>query len=613
MKKHLLIPVSAMLICGTAAAQNKVNVPIKNKSVSNRSEKTTKHNVDFAGLNSTGSTSEKPAANAANQLRTISLFNVGTSTYQLQTNNAIQNRIVANSDGTISAAWTWSNTGTWSDRGTGYVYYDGSAWSAAPTARIEPVRTGWPSMMVTGSGGEAVITHNTAGSNLHLSTRATKGTGTWTNDASIIASAAPLGNFWPRAIVGGTSNNSIHCISISNPTDAGGNPLYYMGQQGALTYCRSQDGGATWDILHDIHPSHDSTQYTGFRADSYAIDARGNTIAYVVGGPMNDLFLMKSTDNGTTWTKTVINTFPIPMFVDQLTDIEPDGIIDTLDTNDGNVALLIDNNDDVHVWYGNMRVLNDDSTDGQYSYFPGTAGVMYWNEVTAGTPTMIAGLEDTDADFVITVSDWGTYGNSLTSMTHAAIDNMNTIHITYSGLVEYTDYGDGKSYRNIYHMSSADFGASWTTPVRINPDEFAEQVYASLARAAEPTCIKMIYQADIAPGAGVQSTSPDYANNSGVVVDQIYACLDPSTGVVENTVLEEVIGMYPNPSNTQVNISALNAIDRLEVYNALGEKVMTVTPNSNVYTLSVSTFTNGIYMVNVTTAGRTISKQLIKE
>ena len=50
-----------------------------------------------------------------------------------------------------------------------------------------------------------------------------------------------------------------------------------------------------------------SADYTFFEGDSYAFaEPEGNTIAFTAGGDVIDLFLMKSIDNGTTWTKTVI-------------------------------------------------------------------------------------------------------------------------------------------------------------------------------------------------------------------------------------------------------------------------------------------------------------------
>lgn len=613
MKKHLLIPVSAILLCGTAMAQKNVLVPIKDKSIANKTAKTSRVRSDVA---ENSAQSLKPSA--GNQLRIFSATNVGTTTYQLQTNNAVQNRIVKNTDGTLSACFTFSNTGTWSDRGTGYVYHNGTSWSAAPTARIEPVRTGWPSLFVLGDNSEGVITHNTAGANLHISKRPVKGTGAFTHDATIIASTAPYGDYWPRACAGGAGDASIHMISISNPTDGAATPtaVFFNGQQGCITYSRSLDGGISWDKLHQVQAAHDSTQYYGFSADCYAITSRGNTIAYVVGGDVTDMFIMKSLDNGTTWTKTIITTFPIPFFNDQLSDVNSDSVADTIDTNDGNVSILIDDNNDVHVWAGRMRMMDDTPGDGSWSYFPGTDGLMYWNEnMGASAPVTIAGMEDTDADAVITVTDWGTYYNSLTSMPSAGMDASGNIHLTYSSIVEYTDFGDGNSFRNLYYMASTDYGVTWTTPIRVSPDPFAEQVFCSVARDVDASCVHMIYQSDIAPGSGLQSAiADDYANNTGVTADMWYGCQSPVVGTVETTNLTTYVGMYPNPANSEVSINALNNIEGIEVYNALGSRVMSVASmNTNSTTINIADFTNGMYLVNIKVAGRIISKPLIKE
>jgi len=50
---------------------------------------------------------------------------VGETIYDLQTYNALQKRIYAYPDGTIGLTWIMGfETGTWSDRGTGYNYFD---------------------------------------------------------------------------------------------------------------------------------------------------------------------------------------------------------------------------------------------------------------------------------------------------------------------------------------------------------------------------------------------------------------------------------------------------------------------------------------------------------
>lgn len=608
MKKNLLFPLSGLLCFGPIMAQNDIKV-IKDPNIRNKAEKISIYSAS-ENLHAMG-------MGTAPTMQTRAMQTIGTSTYQLQSNASVQNRIVNNSDGTISLAYTFSANTTWSDRGTAYVYNNGTSWSALPTTRIEPVRTGWPSIMVLGDNSEVVITHNTVDENLYFSKRAVKGTGTWSHNNTIIASDAPEGNFWPRAVAGGPSNGTIHLISISNPTDGLTPPTYntYKGQQGCITYSRSLNGGTSWDKLHEVPADHDSTEYFGFGGDSYAIDAKGNTVAYVVGGFTNDAFLMKSTDNGNTWTKTVIMAFPIPMFDHMTTDITGDGIADTINTNDGTMAVLIDDNDDVHVMFGNMRVLDDNASDDNISYFPGTSGIFYWNDITPGmTPTLIAGLEDIDGDAAINISAWGTYQNSLTSFPSMSIDATGTIHATFSAGVENTDLlSTGKCARNIYYFSSANHGTSWTDPRRIDANENSEQVWCSLARKAEANCVKMVYHVDEAPGHGTTSANADFSDNQGVTAEVVYACFDPSATGIHTVNVDDMVSIFPNPANTQFTINTIDNISKVEIFNSLGALMVTTTPNATSTNVNVANLNAGLYIVNVYNGENKISKTLIKE
>lgn len=538
---------------------------------------------------------------------------LGTSTYQLQTNSGIQNRISHNSDGTISATFTFSDDpgSTWPDRGTGYLYFDGSVWSASPTNRVESIRTGWPTVLTLGDNSEALISHNTASTSsydIFFAKRPAKGTGAWTENATALANnAAPYGNLWPRTAVGGTNNQTIHMISISFPTDplVSTTPAFYMGQQGAITYCRSTNGGTSWDMLHYIDPAHDSTQYYGFDGDAYSIHARGNTVAYVAGGFTNDVFIMKSTDNGTTWNKTIVMDFPVDLFQDQL--------IDTTGTNDGSLDLVIDTTGRVHVFFGNMNVLNDDSTDAQISYFPGTSGIWYWNETMGpNNPTIIADAEDIDASMTLDVTAFGTYQVALTSQPSAGVDATNGIHLTYSGIIENSDDGSGNQVRNIYYMKSVDGGNTWIQPVRVMSDDFTEQVYCSIARDVDPTCISMIYMSDIAVGHGVGATNPDAANNIGNSADMIYVCYELYSGVNEIMNLSDGVSLYPNPSFGETTINSVHPINRVEVINTTGSVVFSNCPNSENYQLNLTTLPSGIYMISMYIGSQKVVKRFVK-
>jgi len=121
---------------------------------------------------------------------------IGTTTYDLQSNASVQNRIIVHDDGTISATWTMSqeyNT-NYSDRGTGYNFFDGSSWGAQPTSRLESSRVGWPSIIALGNGSEHVITHN-ASLFLNNTTRPTIGSGAWVEN---LVSNVPM--VWNRSV-----------------------------------------------------------------------------------------------------------------------------------------------------------------------------------------------------------------------------------------------------------------------------------------------------------------------------------------------------------------------------------------------------------------------------
>ncbi len=65
----------------------------------------------------------------------------------------------------------------------------------------------------------------------------------------------------------------------------------------------SSDGGATWDIEGEVLEEIGSDYYTEIGADSYVwAEANGGAIAFLTGGTWMDLVMMKSTDNGDTWT-----------------------------------------------------------------------------------------------------------------------------------------------------------------------------------------------------------------------------------------------------------------------------------------------------------------------
>ncbi len=549
---------------------------------------------------------------------------VGQTKYTLQTNSSTYRRVAFNSDGTVSIAYTlglgaWLS---WPDRGTGYNYFDGTTWGPIATTRNEATRTGFPDLVVLDNGLEMTAAHNTANSVMHFCYRPVKGSGPWTDNTALISNPPGFGFFclWPRMAVGGAAGDVIHHIAVTEPTGNGG--AIYHGQDGCMMYSRSNDGGQTFAVQNQLLSAFDSTQVYSLNGDGYAMDAKGNTVAIVIGGFGEDVVLAKSIDGGVTWTKTIIQDFPFTPWTDVLTDTIPaDGIVDTLVTNDASLSCLIDNSGNVHVWFGKMRILNDGTGATGTSYFPGTAELMYWHE-GMGWPITLATPEDLNANGVLDVTDWGTYQVSLVSHPTSGIDAAGNIYLAYSSIMENTDDGTGKSFRNVYAMTTSDGGATWTTPYNISPDLTSEKVYPSMARTVN-TSMHLTYMRDQIAGHGLfTATNPD-PDNQDVLHDIVYADVpvaDLVSGVSEHNANLNSVEVYPNPtsSNANVMVNLKNSQEvTVSVFNATGKMVSSQTKNlpmgTSILNLEVAKLSAGIYFVNIIEGTSLISKKLIIE
>jgi len=572
--------------------------------------------------------------NPTTSAKTITATLLGTTWYDLQTNKCVQNRIVNHGDGTISATWTMSaQNGTYSDRGTGYNYFDGTAWAAAPTARLENVRVGWPSMTVA-NGNEVVITHNGAG--LTMCTR-TKGTGAWTT--STIAHGATNNSTWPRAMGVGLASQTIHMIATN----------YTGSVANGILYSRTDDAGATWAVQDATPTGLDPvTDLLPTGGDSYAMDVNGSTVAIVAGDMTSDVILSKSTDGGTTFTKTVIFQHPIPMWntnqtgVDSGTsDANGDGIYDTLTVSDGRFAVVVDNSGVVHVFFGLTHVLRDLTTAANsFSYWPLTDGLVYWNSNMA---TIVPGIDfyadtllnkvgymvDVDMDGQITFNTDGGNGvcgeepfTGLSSMPSAGIDANGYIYCTYSSLVEHTDYGDGRGFRNIYAIGSNDGGWTWSAPTNITQDDFTECLYGSVARKVDAN-LHMVFQTCIEPGNSLQ---PSTGNIHVVQTNNIMYNATPVGSIVGNHEIKPVNNFsvsqnYPNPFNStsviSVNIKKASNLS-LEITNLMGQLIYSENAGNcalgtHQFTIDAAHLNAGVYFYTVTAGNQKVTKKMIVE
>ena len=73
------------------------------------------------------------------------------------------------------------------------------------------------------------------------------------------------------------------------------------------------------------------------------------------------------------------------------------------------------------------------------------------------------------------------------------------------------------------------------------------------------------------------------------------------------------VNMYPNPVKNTLTIEANSTIQKVSIYNVLGQEVLTSSPKSNSATLQTSELNAGVYMVNTQVDGAISASKIIKE
>ncbi len=91
---------------------------------------------------------------------------------------------------------------------------------------------------------------------------------------------------------------------------------------------------------------------------------------------------------------------------------------------------------------------------------------------------------------------------------------------------------------------------------------------------------------------------------------------DISVGVgasVNEVATDETFRTFPNPAREVVNIISASVIKSLVIYNALGQEVYSINPDTDNVKINTSAFENGVYVVKATTAnGQKTTKLVIK-
>lgn len=562
---------------------------------------------------------------------------IGETWYDLQSNSSMAQRFWVFDDGTMGAVWTRGMTpSSYADRGTGYNYFDGTSWGPKPTERVEQVRTGWPSYAPYGENGEIICSHTFTDAGLVFSWRENKGEGDW-NYFSLVGPSGHEGIAWPRMITSGENNEIIHVIANVKSAVNGGSP--YEGQDGALAYSRSSDGGLTWDPENIILEGISADYFATISADSYAWAApNGNTLAFVYFGGITDGVVMKSTDGGDNWDRILFYESPLPFFTGE------EGNLPQCGGGDGYNAVAIDANGLVHVAFGRQIHVDADVAAG-WNYYPYSDGLVYWREGMEALDTTkitaeilpedweshylyqhgnLAGYSEANgADTIVGVVY---YGASLTSMpqivSYRNDVGIDIIQVNYAAL----SIGYDNSEYNFRHIWGrwAEGDDKWSAGTDYTGDVFhifSECVYPAISQNVVDNKIALIYQSDNMPGISIQ---PDPPSHDPLLNSIVYLPVGPFIPVGVNETLSsrlEISQNFPNPfnGNTYVGITLSESANvSMEVYSLTGQKVAFSdfgfkTAGQHTLTLDGSQLTTGVYFYTVTAGENKVTRKMMVE
>ncbi len=86
-----------------------------------------------------------------------------------------------------------------------------------------------------------------------------------------------------------------------------------------------------------------------------------------------------------------------------------------------------------------------------------------------------------------------------------------------------------------------------------------------------------------------------------------------NTNLGVEDLVENEFSFYPNPVSNELNISSKIEMEQIEVFDILGRKVLESKPNNTQANLKMEGFSSGLYIVNVTSEGKTASFKIVKE
>lgn len=549
---------------------------------------------------------------------------LGTTWYDIQTLNYgnVMPRIWLYDDGSMGATWTSAGQDLVPNRGIGYNYYDGTEWGTADPHVGPEDRHGTVCYAPWGENGEIACTYQyIAGeSPILFFRRDVKGEGDWIQSQAVGPAGVSL--VWQSMMTSGENHEYIHLLAYTYDQEV-------QGQENALLYYRSNDGGETWDPDGVIIDGLGSDYLVSINALSYNFsNSVGSTIAFTYGFDEWGGWLFKSTDNGDTWEQSTVMESPFDPF-------DPPEETDVFGLSIGSSSVALDSEGKAHVVFPRML---QGWEGGSWGYYPlNSDGLIYWNEDMEPLDTTIISLEGLenledggylcgyifgyDPSVGVEIPDGQpNYATAICAHPVISIDAQDNMFIASSNIAP--DYTNGTYlYRHIVANSSFDGGATWNGMIDLNDD--IQYIFSECAFPTMPAMvgdmIYVLFQEDGTPGTYEWPNEQPEAEENEMLMMSIPKSV--FVGIEENeaSLNFELSALYPNPANSNVVFTLSldeNAAVQVELTNMIGQSVASLqqgimTQGNHRINLDVNNISAGIYNLVVLVNGQSASRKLV--
>lgn len=180
---------------------------------------------------------------------------------------------------------------------------------------------------------------------------------------------------------------------------------------------------------------------------------------------------------------------------------------------------------------------------------------------------------------------------------------------TYAAVRFYAQWDIEDNYDYVQFMVSTNEGSSWTPLCGLYTNEGSddqdegEPLYDGVQNSwvlEEVDLTDYIGESDVR--FRFRFVSDIWVNADGFYFDDFTVYSDAGTSGIEEQLVDSDIHIYPNPTSSHLNVQLKNleAVERLDVFNDLGQLVGSYEPDSDIMELSTSQWNGGIYSLKTT-------------